>query len=126
LEAVLPQFLVQRGWSVRFQSAGRGMFSLPARGDRKVVFTLVPGADFKPSDVGKDALIQIQTRIDGQLIGGMSYQVDPNLKHPPNENAGGEHADREGEHDEDRENDRDDEHDPDREHKRHGTHRDHH
>jgi hypothetical protein len=101
LEAVLPQFLVKRGWSVRFQSAGRAMFSLPARGDRKIVFTLVPGADFKPSDVGKDALIQIHTRIDGQLIGGMSYQVDPKLKHPPNEKAGGEHPNREDEDDED-------------------------
>jgi zinc metalloprotease ZmpB len=87
LEAVLPAFLQKRGWSVRFQSAGAAAFSLPARGERTVVFTLVPGAEFKPSDVtgGSDALIQIHTRIDGQLIGGMSYQVDPKLRHPPAE-----------------------------------------
>lgn len=106
-EAVLPSFLTKRGWAVQFLSAGRGAFSLPARGERKVVFTLVPGADFKPSDVpgGKDALIQIQTRIDGQLIGGMSYQVDPKLKHPPSEHPGGKLKDEDDEDDDD-----DDEH----------------
>lgn len=85
LEAILPPFLTKRGWTVRFQSAGGAGFSLPARGDRKVVFTLVPGADFKPSDVGNNSLIQIRTRIDGQLVGGMSYYVDPTLKSPPSE-----------------------------------------
>jgi zinc metalloprotease ZmpB len=87
LEPVLPPFLLQRGWSVRFLSPGGNAFSLPGRGERTVAFTLVPGADFIPSDVpaGSGSLIEIRTRIGGLLVGGMSYQVDPNLKEPPRE-----------------------------------------
>jgi zinc metalloprotease ZmpB len=91
LEAVLPRFLIQRGWSVQFQSAGGAAFTLFARGDRQIVFSLLPGADFSASEVEKDALIQIQTRIDGQLVGGMSYLIDPGLKSPPNEHPGPKH-----------------------------------
>jgi hypothetical protein len=91
LEAVLPVFLSKRRWSVRFRSAGGERFSLPARGDRKVVFSLVPGEPFQASDVaaGKDDLIEIRTRIDGLLVGGMSYHVDPSLKEPPRETPPG-------------------------------------
>lgn len=87
LEPILPSFLTQRGWAVQFQNVGGRTFSLPARGERKVVFSLVPGADFKPSDVpeGSGALIQIYARVDGLLVGGMSYQVDPSLTKPPDE-----------------------------------------
>jgi hypothetical protein len=88
LEAVLPDFLARRGWSARFLNAGGERFTLGPRGSRQIVFTLVPGADFAPHDVpkaAKDAPIQIHTRIDGLLIGGMSYHVDPTLKLPPDE-----------------------------------------
>jgi hypothetical protein len=89
LEPVLPPFLVQRGWSVRFLSAGGSTFSLPARGAQKVIFTLIPGADFSASNIPSVGLvvIEIQTRIDGLLVGGMSYQMDPALKEPPNEKS---------------------------------------
>lgn len=53
-----------------------------------MVFTLVPGGDFGPEDVPKDAqaaTIKIRTRVAGLLIGGMSYAIDPKLKHPPSE-----------------------------------------
>ncbi len=84
LEAVVPDFLMQRGWSVRFLNDS---FPLPPRGDRAVVFTLIPGADFNASDVpaGRAALIEIHTRIEGLLIGGESYQLDPSLEGPPRE-----------------------------------------
>jgi hypothetical protein len=95
LEAVLPDFLTRRGWSVRFLSAGEHSlpphddctFSLPPRGHGAVVFTLLPGADFTGSDVpaGIAAFIEIRSRVDGLLIGGMSYEVDPSLKGPPRE-----------------------------------------
>jgi len=87
LETVLPAFLSQRGWSVRFLNAGGGVFSLPGRGDRTVVFTLVPGAEFGAPEVpaGSGGFIEIRTRIDGLLVGGMTYQVDPTLKQPPRE-----------------------------------------
>ncbi len=85
LEAVLPDFLMRRGWSVRFLDPAGDSFSLSPRGSRTVVFTLVPGADFKATDVPASAaaLIEIHTCVDGLLIGGMSYQVDPSLKTLP-------------------------------------------
>ena len=85
LEAVLPDFLMKRGWAVRFTNADGGAFSLPPRGERTVSFTIVPGADFTAEDVpsGKAGRIEIHTRMEGLLIGGMSYQVDPNLLGPP-------------------------------------------
>jgi hypothetical protein len=87
LEAVLPPFLARRDWSVRFLNADGKVMSLPPRGSRTVEFELVRGADFKPSDVPSDHgnLIEIHTRVDGLLIGGMSYQVDAKLKTPPRE-----------------------------------------
>jgi len=101
LESVLPPFLVERGWSVRFLNPGSDSFSLSGRGNRTVTFTLVPGTDFLASDLpgGSNGLIEIRTRIDGLLIGGMSYQVDPSLKQAPREEPhyedgnGGDHSD---------------------------------
>lgn len=90
LEPVLPKFLLARGWSVRFDGAGGNSFSLPARGQREVRFSLVPGVDFAPSDVPQGTLIEIRSRVEGLLIGGMSYLVDPQLKTPPRERSGSE------------------------------------
>jgi hypothetical protein len=92
LETALPDFLLQRGWSVQFVSDGRDAFPLPPHGDHRVVFTAIPGADFTASDVpaGSAPLIEIHIRMDGLLIGGMSYQVDPSLTAPPREELPGE------------------------------------
>jgi len=105
LESLLPDFLKKRGWTVQFRSAGGAEFSLPARHERQVRFTLVPGGDFAPSDVPahKPSLIQVQTRVDGLLVGGMSYHVDPTLKRPPSEQPPGKAP---GDKDECRDNDR--------------------
>jgi hypothetical protein len=87
LEAVLPEFLTKRGWSVRFFNVDRESFTLPPRGEKTVVFTLAPGKDFSAADVpgGKAGRIEIHTRVDDLLIGGMSYQVDAKLAAPPPE-----------------------------------------
>jgi zinc metalloprotease ZmpB len=87
LEAILPKFLKERGWSVRFLNVDRESFTLPPHGEKTVVFTLVPGKDFSAADVpgGKAGRIEIHTRVDDLLIGGMSYQVDAKLAAPPPE-----------------------------------------
>jgi hypothetical protein len=92
LEGILPSFLARRGWTLRFTGAGGNTFSLPGRGERSVTFVLVPGQEFLPGDVpsGADGRIEVHARVEGRLIGGMSYQVDPGLKKPPRELPSGE------------------------------------
>jgi zinc metalloprotease ZmpB len=56
-----------------------------------MIIRLVPGQDFTPADVAaaKDKTIQLWGYAGGILVGGMSYQVDPNLKSPKGD--GGHH-----------------------------------
>jgi zinc metalloprotease ZmpB len=84
LEAVLPDFLRQRGWEMKFSNPGGRSFTLGPRASREVFIDLQPGQDFSPEDVpaGTQAMIEIHTLMDGQLIGGMSYAIDPKMKTP--------------------------------------------
>lgn len=46
---------------------------------------LKQGEDFTPSDVeaaGTNAVIEIQTLIDSQVVGGMTYSIDSKMKQP--------------------------------------------
>jgi zinc metalloprotease ZmpB len=86
LEVTLPLFLAQRGWQVAFLNPGGGSFTLPARGSRKIHIVLKAGAEFTAADVmaaGKQAGIVVSAKINGYIFGGITYQLDPNLKSPP-------------------------------------------
>jgi hypothetical protein len=88
LAVTLPKFLVQRGWQVVFQNPGGASFTLPPRGNRRIVIALKAGADFSAVDVvaaGKDSAIVVSAKTNGYVFGGMSYHIDPNLKTPPAE-----------------------------------------
>jgi zinc metalloprotease ZmpB len=80
IEVTLPKFLQKLGWKLAIKSAGGGKFELGPRDQRKVLFVLSPGKDI-PSDVLKRAItrrddtIQIRSLIDGEVSGGMSYQL---------------------------------------------------
>lgn len=95
IEASLPAWLAQLGWSLRFISPGGNAFRLSPRASREVVFDLIPGRDFTARDVrfeGGRTLITIRARIEGTVVGGMSYQIDPALKQVPREHAQRERA----------------------------------
>lgn len=92
LEATLPPFLTQRGWQVVFQNPGGGTFTLPPRGSREIRIGLKAGGQFTPADViqaGAQAAIVVSAKINGYIFGGITYQIDPNLKTPPVETPQG-------------------------------------
>ncbi len=80
IEAVLPAILRKKNWRLKFLSPGGEKFQLAPRGERKVIFNIIPGRLFNASElkqVGED--IDIQTMIDGLIIGGMTYRIDPKI-----------------------------------------------
>ena len=80
IEAVIPAILRKKEWRLKFLSPGGEKFQLGPRDDRKVIFNIIPGRPFNASELkqgGED--IDIQTMIDGLLVGGMTYRVDPKI-----------------------------------------------
>ena len=95
LDVTLPPFLVNRGWQAVFLNPGGASFTLPPRGSREILIGLKAGGEFSPSDVvaaGTQSGIVVSAKIDGYTFGGITYQLDPNLKTPPVEiEPGGGH-----------------------------------
>jgi zinc metalloprotease ZmpB len=67
-----------------FANPGAGAFKLNAGEQKEVVVRLKTGEDFTVEDVkkAKDAVIHIEAFANGIPVGGMSYQLDPELKGP--------------------------------------------
>lgn len=85
LEAALPSLLTERGWGLRY-TTGAASFTLSPRAVREVRFELTDGADFTGDEVrkaGQDLRIRVRMRVDGSIVGGMSYALDPSLTRPP-------------------------------------------
>jgi len=77
----LPDFLKKRDWGLKITSQGSKRFKLPPKGRRKVSFSIVKGSKFFKKDIPKKgADIDITTYIDNQLVGGMTYKIDPKFK----------------------------------------------
>lgn len=88
IEAALPDFLNEKGWAVRFSSGGGDSFTLGPRDSKEVEFSLVAGQDFSADEVkqaGDKAVLDLVTMVDGLPVGGMSYQIDPEMKIPARE-----------------------------------------
>jgi hypothetical protein len=85
LTAHVPEILVKKQWKVRFLSAGGDSFRLSSRSERQVLFTLVPGADFSPEELGGTVDFTVSTHINGILVGGMTYNIDPSMASVPRE-----------------------------------------
>jgi len=86
LEAILPSLLIERGWKVRFVNPPTPSFTLAPRASRDVRFELEGGAEFGPGEIerlGDHAIIRLRTLVDGAIVGGMSYALDPHLSRPP-------------------------------------------
>ncbi|KAI9781782.1 MAG: hypothetical protein M1839_005775 [Geoglossum umbratile] len=84
LDITIPAFLEKGGWRVTARSEDTGeVFTLAPRTGKKITLTVHPGQDFSAGDVHSgDAMIRVRTLIDGIIVGGMSYFVDPTLKKP--------------------------------------------
>jgi hypothetical protein len=92
VKAELPSFLAERGWGILMdQKEGTSAFELASGNARDVKLTLQPGKDFTRSDmleVKGGVKIRAYAYADGMVIGGMTYQLDPDLKVAPIEKKG--------------------------------------
>ena len=91
IEVELPPFLREREWQLQFSNAGGASFTLGPRASREVIISVRPGRDFALADVekaGVNNVIRVRTVVDGVVVGGMSYVVDPKLTEPPAARSG--------------------------------------
>jgi hypothetical protein len=84
VRTVLPEFLEKKGWKIEFLNPGGASFPLRSGETREIVTRLIPGADFTKAEVAEnqDKTIHLYGYAGGILVGGMSYELDPNLKPP--------------------------------------------
>jgi hypothetical protein len=84
VSATLPPLLVERGWKLEFRNRGGASFPLRPGESRNVVMRMVAGAPFETSDIeqAQERTIHVAGYAGGILVGGLSYVLDPALKHP--------------------------------------------
>jgi hypothetical protein len=77
VKAILPSFLVKRGWKISFGKAGDATFMLEPGAARDVNFKLRAGRPFSTAVVGKEKhpSIEIIARADGIVVGGISFPL---------------------------------------------------
>jgi hypothetical protein len=81
----LPPLLARLGWKLELEDVEKG-FVLASGAKREVTIKLHPGQDFTPEDVeqAKDRDIRIEVLANNNLVGGMTYRLDPHLCKPWN------------------------------------------
>lgn len=84
LQAKLPKFLASAGWRLGFAGIEDDGFVLKPGTHREVWLRLDGGEDFSKDVVAeaRNRDIQITVRADGDLLGGMTYRLDPELTRP--------------------------------------------
>lgn len=86
----MPKLLAQRGWGVRLDQRDTNLsFALGPGASRDVLVELKPGAEFTPAEAREaSGPIRLTVLADGNVIGGMSYDLDPRLQRAPAERVG--------------------------------------
>ena len=81
----LPTLLERRGWRLELQGVGSG-FTLASGARREVFIKLHPGQPFTRDAVeaSADRDVRIDVLHDDNLIGGMTYRLDPDISRPWN------------------------------------------
>jgi zinc metalloprotease ZmpB len=84
VRATLPPLLAERGWRLEFTNRGGAAFPLRPQESRTVVMRMIAGQPFETADVDKadEKTIQVAGYAGGILVGGLSYVLDPTIKHP--------------------------------------------
>jgi hypothetical protein len=87
IEIQLPAFLKRRGWEIAVTSDEGGQkFRLGPGASRRLTLDVHAGSDFDASDIDpSQSNIRVITLVDGIIVGGMSYLVDPILREPAKE-----------------------------------------
>ena len=79
LEVEMPKVLTERGWLLEFEP--NNAFSLKAGEKREVRIRVKKGSNFSKADIEAttDRMINVVLTANDITLGGMSYEVDPNL-----------------------------------------------
>ena len=79
----LPPVLNEAKWELRYVSAGAGEFSLHPGEQKEVKMSMIAGKELTAkilATIKQPAPIVISAYADGILIGGMTFNIDPNMK----------------------------------------------
>lgn len=84
LRVEMPTVLADKGWQLQFDGISDNKFPLKAGEKRRIQLTLKKGSEFTKADIegAADRMINVSLLANGILLGGMSYDVDPNLTKP--------------------------------------------
>lgn len=84
LRVHLPRVLAANGWRLEFAGIDGNRFQLAAGQKRKIVLRLIRGRSFSAVEVRQadDRDIVVSLYQNDALIGGMTYQLDPDLTRP--------------------------------------------
>jgi hypothetical protein len=84
LEYKLPKVLLDKGWKMTFDNPGGHRFTLAPGTSREIFLQIHAGTDFSAQEIAAhDSDIDVLTLADGILMGGMTYNIDPNLTRVP-------------------------------------------
>jgi hypothetical protein len=85
VRAELPVFLASRGWTLVLENPGGGSFSLGPRDAREILPRLHRGHTFTAAEVAAAGTLAIElvVVVEGIVVGGLSYELDPTLDHAP-------------------------------------------
>jgi len=84
LEVALPKLLAERHWRVEVATPGGTSFSLAAGASRQVRLRVVAGGELTAAELLQtpDRQVLVSVTADDIVIGGMSYELDPNRAEP--------------------------------------------
>ncbi|MGI8666868.1 MAG: hypothetical protein ACR2N4_12680 [Jatrophihabitans sp.] len=81
----LPELLSRREWKVGVEGIGDGTAFFKSGEQRPLCIRVQPGHSFTRADVERaPAEIVVKAYADGNLVGGMTYALDPNIRIPHN------------------------------------------
>lgn len=86
IELKLPAVLEKKGWKIKLQGIPGNQFTLASGAQRKMVIEMIKGKDFTLGEIDavSDRDIEISTLADNNLVGGMTYRIDPKMRKPAN------------------------------------------
>ena len=88
LDVRVPKVLAAKGWKLTFKGIGGNAFELRSGRQKEIGLVLEPGEDFSANEIeaSADKDIVVFALADDNLVGGMTYRLDPTM--PSTEDAG--------------------------------------
>lgn len=84
LNLEVPRVLTAKGWQIGFVGLPTQKFQLKPGEKRRIELSVTPGSAFTPDDIrnAPDRAIRVTLLGNGMILGGLTYQIDPNLMGP--------------------------------------------